>query len=179
MTLLYSLEHDGGESMNENQAIAMWKLGFGNMNDVLFGIDKPEQEKRRAIKSDWETHRMPRTRSHFDLDIELSNDDFETLAWGHIPEEMKDHWFMYFDGEAFCFYRSWTGFCIYRAYVKRSENPENREGYAIYRATVNRSKKQYGEENDKRDAVSIAILIGQALGGDVDKLWERYFELGE
>ena len=86
---------------------------------------------------------------------------------------------MYFDGEAFCFYRSWTGFCIYRVYVKRSENPENRGGYAIYRATVNRSKKQYGEENDKRDAVLIAILIGQALGRDVDKLWERYFELGE
>ena len=165
--------------MDENQAIAMWKLRFGNMNDVLLGIGGPEREKRRAIKSDWETHRMPRTRSHFDLDIELSNDDFETLAWGHIPEAMEDHWFMYFDGEAFCFYRSWTGFCIYRAYVKRSENPENRGGYAVYRATVNRSKKQYGEEDDKRDAVLVAILIGQALGRDVTKLWERFFELGE
>jgi len=44
---------------------------------------------------------------------------------------------------------------------------------------VNRSKKQYGEENDKRDAVLITILIGQALDRDVTKLWERFFELGE
>ena len=173
MTLLCSLEHDGGESMDENQAIAMWKLGFGNMNDVLLGTGKPEREKRRAIKSDWETHRMPRTRSHFDLDIELSNDDFVTLAWGHIPEEMEDHWFMYFDGEAFCFHRSWTGFCIYRAYVERA-----RDGYVLHRVTANRSKKQYAEENDERDAVMVAILVGQALGKDVSGLWDRFFELG-
>ena len=71
--------------MNDQQAITMWKLGFGNMNDVLFGNSEPERERYRAIKSDWETHRMPRTRAHFDLGIELTNEEFETLAWGHIP----------------------------------------------------------------------------------------------
>ena len=118
-----------GPSKDEHNALVMWKLGFGNMNDELLGRDKPERKRIRAIKSDWELHRMPRTRTHFDLAIELSEDEFETLAWGHIPTEMEDHWFMYFDGEAFCVHRSWTGFCIYRVYVKRSANPENREGY--------------------------------------------------
>lgn len=88
---------------------------------------------------------------------------------------MEDHWFMYFDGEAFCFYRSWTGFCIYRVYVKRSEDPENRGGYVLHRVTVNRSKKQYEEENDERDGVLVLILIGQALGWNVDSAWEKYF----
>ena len=163
--------------MDENQAALMWKLGFGNMNDALFGQEERFGERRRAIKSDWEIHRMPRTRAHFDLDVELTNEEFETLAWGHIPHEMEDHWFMYFDGEAFCFHRSWTGFCIYRVYVKRSENPDNRGGYVLHRVTANRNVKQYCEENDIRDAVLVCILIGQALGKNVDALWAQFFSL--
>lgn len=154
----------------------MWSAGFGNMNDALFGSDKPERKPKRAIKSDWELHRMPRTRAHFDLGIPLTDDEFETLAWGHIPEEMEDHWFMYFDGDAFCFHRSWTGFCIYRVYVKRDRE---KDGYVLHRVTANRSKKQFGEENDERDAVMVAILIGQALGKDVSGLWERFFSFGD
>ena len=64
---------------------AMWKLGFGNMNDAMFGREGPEYRQPRAIKSDWETHRLPRTRARFDLGIEASEDEFETLARGHIP----------------------------------------------------------------------------------------------
>ena len=160
--------------MNEHEAISMWKLGWGNMNDALFGSDKPERKRRRAIKSDWELHRMPRTRAHFDLGIPLSDEEFEELAWGHIPDAMEDHWFMHFDGGAFCFHRSWTGFCIYRVYVKRE-----RDGYVLHRVTANRSKKQFEEENDERDAVMVAILVGQALGKDVSTLWERFFAFGE
>ena len=107
---------------------------------------------------------MPRTRAHFDLGIPLTDGEFEVLARGHIPEAMEDHWFMYFDGEAFC---------IYRVYVERA-----RDGYVLHRVTVNRSKKQYAEENDERDAVMVAILVGQALGKDVSGLWDRFFELG-
>ena len=163
--------------MDDLRALTMYKLWFGNMNDFMFGREKPETERRRAIKSDWKTHRMPRTRSHFDFGVEITAEEFETLAWGHIPEEMEDHWFMYFDGEAFCFHRSWTGFCIYRAYVKRSENPENRGGYVLHRVTVNRSKKQYEEENDERDGALALILIGQVLGWNVDSSWGQYFAL--
>ena len=72
--------------MNEYEALSMWKLGWGNMNDERFGLQRPEGKRRRAIKSDWELHRMPRTRAHFDLGLEISDDEFETLAWGHIPE---------------------------------------------------------------------------------------------
>ena len=159
--------------MDEHKMACMWKLGFGNMKDEMFGCEELERKQPRAIKSDWETHRMPRTRAHFDLGIPLTDDEFEVLARGHIPEAMEDHWFMYFDGEAFCFHRSWTGFCIYRVYVERA-----RDGYVLHRVTANRSKKQYAEENDERDAVMVAILVGQALGKDVSGLWDRFFELG-
>lgn len=151
----------------------MWSMGFGNMNDALFGKKDRDESRVRALASDWETHRMPRTKAHMDISIELSTDEFETLAWGHIPHEMEDHWFMYFSGAAFCFYRSWTGYCIYKIYVRRKD-PNT---YELYRITANRSEKQYGETNDERDAVMATILVYQALGMDASELWEKYFEM--
>ena len=150
----------------------MWSMGFGNMNDVLFNKDKGDKPPRRAIKSDWKTHRMPRqSKVRISTEIPLTNNEFEILAWGHIPGEMEDHWFMYFDGEAFNFYRSWTGFCIYRMHVKRVEN-----GYLISYVTVNRKEDQYTKTNDKGDEILAEILITQALGKDASILWEQYFE---
>lgn len=155
------------------QAVAMWKLCFGNMNDEMFPERKESRPKRRAIKSDWDTHRMPRkSKTHLRVGIELSEKDFETLAWGHIPTEMEDHWFMYFDGEAFNFYRSWTGFCIYRAYVERED-----DGFMIQNVTVNRKVDQYAETSDRRDELLVEILISQALGRDASILWEQFFEV--
>ncbi|WP_282191898.1 hypothetical protein [Adlercreutzia caecimuris] len=79
--------------MNEDaQAMTMWKLGFGNMNDELFPENKPERPKKRALKSDWNIHRMPRrSKAYLDVEIELSDEEFEELAWGHVPQELEDH----------------------------------------------------------------------------------------
>lgn len=77
----------------------------------------PDLPRRRAIKSSWKTHRMPRTHKTIPLDMTLTQGEFERLAWGVVPEDMDHRWFVYFDGEAFCFHRSWTGFLIYRVLV--------------------------------------------------------------
>lgn len=147
-------------------------MGFGNMNNALFpdkAVDKP---RIRALKSDWHAHRMPRqSKTNVQIEIDLSNEEFETLAWGHVPNGMEDHWFMHFDDSSFNFYRSWTGFCIYRAYVKRSE-----QGFEIRNVTVNRKADQYAETNDLRDELLVEILISQALGRDVSILWGQFFE---
>ncbi len=94
------------------------------------------------------------------------------LAWSHVPTEMEDHWFMYFDGESFNFYRSWTGFCIYKAYMERTEN-----GFVIQKVTVNRKEDQYAETCNRRDELLIEILISQALDRDASVLWEQFFEV--
>ena len=37
--------------MNEGaQAMTMWKLGFGNMNDELFPENKPERPKKTSFE---------------------------------------------------------------------------------------------------------------------------------
>ena len=105
---------------------------------------------------------------------------------------MEDHWFMYFDGEALCFHRSYSGLCIFRVLVKRAARevaapgePASegagkgaRDGYVLYQVVTNRAKDQVGDGNDARDAVLVAILIGQALNQDVSDLWKQFFMMG-
>lgn len=46
-------------------------------------------------------------------DLPLSQEEFERVAQGLVPEEMEDKWFLYFeDGKLYC-HRSWNGECIY------------------------------------------------------------------
>ena len=173
--------------MNSQQALTMWRLGFGDMNNAFFGVAAPgmpsgvddadmvEQKRRRAIKSDWQIQEMPDEQSEFAINLPITDDEFETLAWGHIPQAMEDHWFMYFDGEALCFHRSYSGLCIFRVHVKRADDGE---GYVLYQVTANRAKDQVGGGNDERDAVLVAILIGQALTQDVSDLWKQFFGMG-
>ena len=153
------------------KAMAMWSMGFGDRNEALFGEGVPRPE-RRALKSDWKTLKMPRTRAEIGLDIPLTAGEFELLAMGHIPEVMEDHWFSYFDGESLNLHRSWTGFCIYQAHVERRG-----EGYAITRAIANRDAGQYSQTSDERDRAMVAILVGEVLGRDVSGLWEEYFSI--
>lgn len=118
------------------------------------------QIRYRAIKSDWKTHRMPRTHTRVELAMDITAYEFEILAWGYIPETMDNRWFMYFDGESFNFYRSWTGFCIYQVKVERC-----RDHYHLPYVIVNRSEKQYGEMDDENDRIMCKKLIGLALNG--------------
>lgn len=160
------------------KALAMYKMGFGDFN-VKMGLKEPEPEepRRRAIWADWKLHRMPRTHRNVRLGLTLTQEQFEELAWGHIPQAMEDHWFMYWDGKCLDFHRSWSGCCIFRMYVER--DPENRDGYVVTHAEVNRKPEQYDETNDARDAVLAEILLGEALGLYMGPLWDVWFGMGE
>ena len=153
------------------KALSMWSLGFGDRNEVMLGNGVPRPE-RRALKSDWKTLKMPCSCTEIGLDIPLTDEEFELLSLGHVPEVMEDHWFSYFDGESLNMYRSWTGYCIYRVRIQKL-----RDGYAIVGATVNRDASQYSETSDDRDCIMVEILVGEALGRDVSELWEKFFSI--
>ena len=84
---------------------------------------------------------------------------------------MEDHWFMYFDGDALCFHRSWTGICIYKVHVTRDKAED---AYVLSHVTTNRDRSQYSQTNDESDRLMALILVNQALGKDVETLWEAY-----
>ena len=149
----------------------MWTSGFSDSGKRFQGADgqnTPAQE--HALRFDWRTLPMPRERAEIDLMLPLSAAEFETLAHGHIPHAMEDHWFMYFDGDAFCFHRSWTGYCIFQVHVEHAE-----EGFVLTGVTANRDCSQYTETSDERDRLMATILVAEALGKDATELWEAVF----
>lgn len=73
---------------------------------------------------------MPVERTEIELGLPVKAEEFEILSMGHIPRVMEDHWFMYFDGDALCFHRSWTGICIYKVHV---EHAKEGDGYVLSR----------------------------------------------
>ena len=124
----------------------------------------PDLPRRRAIRSSWKTHRMPRTHKTIPLDMTLTQGEFERLAWGVVPEDMDHRWFVYFDGEAFCFHRSWTGFLIYRVLVRDARDGS---GYELYEAVVNASPKQYTPADDREEVRRLRELLHAALDGEL------------
>ncbi|MDO4798483.1 MAG: NADAR family protein [Coriobacteriales bacterium] len=161
-------------SENGNKAVTMWTMGFGDMNERLFGSDGPKRPEDRALRSDWKTLPMPLEHAHIELGIPVTREEFEALAMGHVPHVMEDHWFMYFDGDALCFHRSWTGICVYRVRVSHAD-----DGYVLESVEANRDPGQYAETSDERDRVLATILLVEALGGDASALWDEFFAVGE
>ena len=51
----------------------------------------------KAIKTDWKTLDMPEKTASFSIDISLTEGEFSALHTGHIPCEMEDKWFEYFE----------------------------------------------------------------------------------
>ena len=140
-------------------ALYLWKMGLGDSNKRLNGEDPMPPKTKKAKRSSWEVHRMPRTHEDFYLGMEITKEEKEILEWGHIPEVMEDHWFMYFEDNVIRYYRSWTGFCIYKAWIE----PEG-DHFVVGKAQVNRSKKQYGSDDIEADRDLLAQLIAWEVG---------------
>ncbi len=161
-------------SEDGNRTVTMWKMGFGDMNERLFGSANSKHPEMRTLRSDWKTPPMPLEHADINLDIPITREEFEVLAMGHVPHAMEDHWFMYFGGDALCFHRSWTGICVYRVRVSHAEG-----GYVLASVEANRDPGQYTETSDERDRVLATILLVEALGGDASALWDEFFAVGE
>lgn len=106
---------------------------------------------KRAKKSDWKTIEMPNQTQSFLLNLKLTKQEYETLQIGHIPKEMEDKWFEYFENNTLFVHRSWTGICIYM--IKFSEKGE------VIEVIVNRDAEQYHETDIENDKIQVMILI--------------------
>lgn len=110
-------------------------------------------------KSDWKIKPMPRSlRTAVVLDRRYSCDQMALIRRGHYPEEMSDHWFMYFEKDRLYVHRGWTGHCIYAIRFVPDD-----DGFRMVNALVNRNPKQYRETDDSVDAREIPDLISEIL----------------
>jgi hypothetical protein len=66
-----------------------------------------------ATRASWKTLPCPVLRENLDLSFTFSDADGDRLRLGHVPEDMDDKWFIYFENGWLYFHRSWTGACIF------------------------------------------------------------------
>ena len=110
-------------------------------------------------KSDWKVKGMPlKLRTTVALNRDFSASEIDVMRRGHFPQEMSDHWFMYWSKDRLYMHRSWGGSCIY--VIKFVPNGD---GYRMTEALVNRNPKQYGETRDEVDVKEISELIDDVL----------------
>lgn len=116
------------------------KNGLGDMNKHPDG-ENPLQKRSKADANSWKC--IPFSSSiKIECNIVLTQNEFQILSMGHIPEVMEDHWFMFCDKNSVNYFRSWTGIQIFKGHYKL-ENCS----YIIYLLEINDNKEEYNEND--------------------------------
>ena len=97
---------------------------------------------------------LPVEREHFELPELFSDADGERIMLGHIPEDMDDKWFIFFEEGWLYFHRSWTGHCIFAVRLDGSPN-----GIRVTDAWASRNREQYNSAGLETDISMVRQLI--------------------
>jgi hypothetical protein len=91
------------------------------------------------------------------LNAALLAEELERVKLGFIPQEMEDHWFIFFDSrrQYIYFVRSWTGFCAYVVCIEEKNN--------IARITEAWASCQFGRPDAKEVAEILGMVIENVL----------------
>ena len=101
---------------------------------------------------------MPAEREPIELPLLFSDAEGERMREGHVPLDMDDKWFIYFEDGWLYFHRSWSGHCIYA--VRLDGSPA---GVRVVEAWVNRDREQYNSPDIETDKRMVEQLIRTRL----------------
>ena len=101
---------------------------------------------------------MPTKRRRLDIPLLFTDSEAQQMVGGHIPDDMDDKWFIYFENGWLHFHRSWTGHCIYNLRLDGSP-----AGVRIAEAWVNGDKSEYNSPGEDTDIRLIEQLIRNRL----------------
>lgn len=156
-------------STDISKTLLMWTSGAGDSGRRFNGEDPMPNKTRVATAETWSNKPMKQyitIPQHFFL----SPKQMDVIRYGHIPEAMEDHWFMFADNDSINYVRSWSGITIFKAKYEPFE-----DGYLITELCVNSNKSEYNESDDnKAIALFYAMLISE-YGGDSGPYWNVAF----
>ena len=148
------------------KALLMWTMGAGN-SARRFNNEDPMPAKTNVAKpmGDPLTMFVAVPQNHY-----LTAKQMEVIKWGHIPDAMEDHWYMFCDDTTINYLRSWTGLHIFEAhYVKCGDE------YRITELRINNNPDELRLVNaDAAVAWFYALLVSE-YGGDASAYWNAAF----
>ena len=154
------------------KALTMWTMGLGNSNKRFFGEDFNPDKVKKATADSWKTKPMEEPAIEVDMNFSISARQMAIISYGHIPEAMEDHWFMYCDDSHIRYYRSWTGLFVFDAsYVKADDG----DGFVIVKLRIH-PNKDYSEEYEKKQTTLFKALLMDECGGNSEEYWDEYLQ---
>lgn len=108
------------------------------------------------------TKPMPTRRTVLPFHVSFSPDEVKMLRNGMVPTCMEDKWFGILHDEFLDFYRSWTGYHIYRLCLCQGEDGTLVADSLI----VSRARRQYTNTDPVHDLEMLAVLIERLLAGE-------------
>lgn len=92
--------------------------------------------------------------------MSFTKEEYQKLIRGHIPYQMEDKWFIFYEDDWLYFYRSWTGYGMYKARVLPDQN-----GYYIDEFWAERRKEMNKYGDDYNDSWEFLMLVSHSLLG--------------
>jgi hypothetical protein len=115
----------------------------------------------KATRDSWNNLKpMSEKKARISLDRKFSEDEFNQISFGLIPQAMEDKWFIFLEDNSLYFHRSWTGECIYQATFCK-ENDQ----YFLKEVWVCRDQEKYQFTSDSYDEQLLLFLIENLLLG--------------
>ncbi|MBE2224119.1 MAG: hypothetical protein IAF02_21445 [Anaerolineae bacterium] len=114
----------------------------------------------KATASSWNIKPMPEAHKELPLSGVYTEEEFEKMSYGFLPQDQQDKWFIYLEDDWLFFHRSWTGTCVFKLEIVL-----NNCKYHAIKAIVNRDPEQYRNTDDRQDVELISYLIDTLLLG--------------
>jgi hypothetical protein len=92
------------------------------------------------------------------IELTFSQEQFDKIKNGLIPQEMEDKWFIFYEKNWLFFHRSWTGHGIYKTEIK-----EKNGSYFINEFFVEKNKEKYSCNSEDEDIDNFTSLIALGL----------------
>ena len=122
-----------------------------------------------ATRADWKTTPMPVSRAGITCDRIYSADEFARIQEGHVPEEMEDKWFAFYEEPWLYLHRSWTGFGIFQVRFERVG-----KGVRVAEALASRDAEQYSSTDNTGDSLLLTLLLDEYAGRETEQALEKY-----
>ncbi|MBS9525528.1 hypothetical protein KI659_16040 [Litoribacter alkaliphilus] len=113
--------------------------------------------EKLVTKDSWKNSPIDQPK-RIEMELPLTEGQFEKLKRGFVPKQMEDKWFVFYEKGWIYFHRSWTGYGIFRAEIKNVKGK-----FSITEFYAERNPAKYNNQEDREDIRMIKLLIEQDL----------------
>lgn len=112
-----------------------------------------------ATRTSWKTLPAPAMRERLEVPEIFSDLAGERMIEGHVPNDMDDRWFIYFENGWLHFHRSWTGALVFALRLDGCA-----AGVRIVEGWASRESEQYRSQGIEHDRKMVVGLIQSYFG---------------